>query len=227
MNALYAQFAVLLSSRDSLSARLGYLESTLVGLQPRIQMILDQSDIQLTDITAQETAMTGALVAAAELYDYLQLVQTDLLAWQLEVNEIHVNITASHSSLTAVDFGSNIPNVEADAGFIETVLSSAQSADSMSQIQQGQVENLNRTLASLQERNSLAGEQQQMLVIRLADLEDMADAVTNISVGTTVSVVMPVKCIGQLAIPCVVLCCGNETVLSVPCIHYVSPASSL
>ena len=193
MNALFAQFAVLLSSRDSLSARLGYLESTLAGLQPRIQMILDQSDIQLTDITVQETAMTGALVAAAELSDYLQLVQTDLLAWQLEVNGIHVNITAIHSSITAVDFGSNITNAEADAGFIETVLSSAQSADSMSQVQQGQVENLGRKLASLQEQNSLAGGQQQLLVIKLADLEDTADTVTNISVDTTVSVVVPVN----------------------------------
>ena len=188
LNALYTQFAMLLSSRDSLSARLGYLESTLAGLQPRILMLLDLSDIQFTDITQQETAMTGALVAAAQLNDYLQLAQTNLLAWQLEVNEIDANITAIHLSIRAVDFGSNITSAEVDAGFIETVLSTAQSAESMSQIQQGQAEDLYSRLASLRERNSLAGEQRQVLVTKQADLEDIANAVTNISVDTTVSV---------------------------------------
>ena len=200
LNAVYSQFGMLMSSRDSLSARLGYLESTLAGLQPRIQMLFDMSDIQLTSIAGQETAMTRALIDAAELSDYLQHAQMDLLAWQLEVNEIHVNITAIHSSITAVDFGANITSAEEDAGFIETVLSTAQSAESMSLVQHGQAENLYRILANLQGQNNLASEQLQVLVTNLAELESTAEAVANVSADTTVSVVMSLKCTEKLVI---------------------------
>ena len=193
MNALYSQYGMLLSTRDSLSARLGYLESTLANLQPRIQVLLDQSDVQLTGITAEETAMTGALVAAVELSDHLQRAQTELLAWQLEANEIHANITAVHSSVTAIDFGTNITSAEADAGFIETVLSTAQSADTMSQVQQGQAEDLYRRLSSLQEQNNIADSQQQLLATNLTELEAIAADVANISADITVSVEISIK----------------------------------
>ena len=185
LSRLYSTYYALSNAANSESLQLHQLQLQLANLEVRSEEINILSDQRFRNVTAMRNLISPHLATVADLNYFLSLAHQDIQTLKAEFDSLVSNITMIGENIFNISF--NAADFENNYTFIQSVLTMAENAQLLSQIQYQQSNELSSQLTVVTGRYAAAGQLTQQITRGVTDLEAIALDVANTSRDISVS----------------------------------------